>query len=116
MVNVIAILGFSLMILYGIYAVWDSMQIYKEMQIATAKPDKAEMENIPHHLMDFLEPDKTYSVANFVKDAAKCIEDINSRGKLPFIVGGTGLYVDSLLNNTARYAAGQYCSCIYDCT
>lgn len=77
----------------------DSMQIYKEMQIATAKPDKAEMENIPHHLMDFLEPDKTYSVANFVKDAAKCIEDINSRGKLPFIVGGTGLYVDSLLNN-----------------
>lgn len=77
----------------------DSMQIYKEMQIATAKPDKAEMENIPHHLMDFLESDKTYSVANFVKDAAKCIEDINSRGKLPFIVGGTGLYVDSLLNN-----------------
>lgn len=77
----------------------DSMQIYKGMQIATAKPTKEEMQGVPHHLMDFLEPDKTYSVAVFVDDAKMSINDITSRGKLPVIVGGTGLYVDSLLNN-----------------
>ena len=77
----------------------DSMQIYREMQIATAKPDRQEMGGVPHHLMDFLPPDRAYSVADFVSDARKAIEDIASRGKLPFIVGGTGLYVDSLLNN-----------------
>ena len=77
----------------------DSMQIYKGMQIATAKPTFAETEGVKHHLIDFVSPDESYSVAMFVKDASKCISDINSRGKLPFIVGGTGLYVDSLLNN-----------------
>lgn len=77
----------------------DSMQIYKGMQIATAKPTFDETEGIKHHLIDFVSPDETYSVAMFVKDASNCIADINSRGKLPFIVGGTGLYVDSLLNN-----------------
>lgn len=77
----------------------DSMQIYKGMQIATAKPTFDETEGIKHHLIDFVSPDETYSVAMFVKDASRCISDINSRGKLPFIVGGTGLYVDSLLNN-----------------
>ena len=79
----------------------DSMQIYRGMQIATAKPTKTEMDGIPHHMMDFLLPDKTYSVASYVKDASECIADIHSRGKLPFIVGGTGLYVDSLLNNVS---------------
>ena len=79
----------------------DSMQIYRGMQIATAKPTKTEMDGIPHHMMDFLPPDKTYSVASYVKDASECIADIHSRGKLPFIVGGTGLYVDSLLNNVS---------------
>lgn len=77
----------------------DSMQIYKGMQIATAKPAKDEMQGIPHHLMDFLEPDQTYSVAMFVDDAKRSIKDITSRGRLPVIAGGTGLYVDSLLNN-----------------
>ncbi len=77
----------------------DSMQIYKGMQIATAKPTVDEMEGIKHHLIDFVSPDETYSVAMFVKDASECISDIISRGKLPFIVGGTGLYVDSLLNH-----------------
>ncbi len=77
----------------------DSMQIYKGMQIATAKPDEEEKSGIIHHLMDFLPPSETYSVAMYVKDASRCIEDINSRQKLPIIVGGTGLYVDSLLNN-----------------
>ena len=77
----------------------DSMQIYKGMQIATAKPTIQEMQGIKHHLIDFLQPDQTYSVAMYVNDAKKCINDIHSRGKLPFVVGGTGLYVDSLLNN-----------------
>lgn len=77
----------------------DSMQIYKGMQIATAKPTIQEMQGIKHHLIDFLQPDQTYSVAMYVNDAKKCIKDIHSRGKLPFVVGGTGLYVDSLLNN-----------------
>lgn len=77
----------------------DSMQIYKGMQIATAKPTFYETEGVKHHLIDFVSPDETYSVAMFVKDASKCIADIYSRGKLPFMVGGTGLYVDSLLNN-----------------
>ena len=77
----------------------DSMQIYQGMQIATAKPDKAEMQGIPHHLMDFLPSDKSYSVAMFTDDAKRCITDISSRGKLPVLAGGTGLYVDSLLRN-----------------
>ena len=81
----------------------DSMQIYKGMTIATAKPSVEEMQGIPHHLMDFLPPDSTYSVAMFTEDARRCIEDISGRGRLPMIVGGTGLYVDSLLNNIRFY-------------
>ncbi len=75
------------------------MQIYKGMQIATAKPSADEIGGIRHHLIDFVSPEETYSVAMFVKDAANCVLDICSRNKLPFIVGGTGLYVDSFLNN-----------------
>ena len=77
----------------------DSMQIYQGMAIATAKPTQEEMQGIPHHLIDFLPPDQTYSVALFVRDAARCIEDITARGRLPIIAGGTGLYVDSLLDH-----------------
>ena len=77
----------------------DSMQIYKGMQIATAKPSAKEMCGVTHHLMDFLPPSETYSVAMFVSDAAECIENIREHSKLPFLVGGTGLYIDSLLNN-----------------
>lgn len=77
----------------------DSMQIYKGMKIATAKPTTQEMQGIKHHLIDFLPSDQTYSVAMFVSDAQRCIEDIHSRNKLPIVAGGTGLYVDSLLNN-----------------
>lgn len=76
----------------------DSMQIYKGMDIATAKPTKDEMQGIVHHLIDFVEPNETYSVAQYVEDAKKCINDIVSRGKLPIIAGGTGLYIDSLIN------------------
>lgn len=77
----------------------DSMQIYKGMQIATAKPTAEETDGVKHHLIDFLPADCSYSVARFVEDASNCIRDISRRGKLPVIVGGTGLYVDSLLNN-----------------
>lgn len=77
----------------------DSMQIYKGMNIASAKPTEEEKGGIPHHLMDFLEPDKAYSVADYVEAAHSCIEDIHARGKLPLIVGGTGLYISSLINN-----------------
>lgn len=77
----------------------DSMQIYKYMDIATAKPTEDEMQGIPHHLIGFLPPDTPFSVADFVELAKAKIIDIHSRGKLPIIVGGTGLYVSSLLNN-----------------
>lgn len=78
----------------------DSMQIYKYMDIATAKPTAEEMQGIRHHLIDFLPPECSYSVAAFCRDAALAAADIVSRGKIPIIVGGTGLYVDSFLNNT----------------
>ena len=77
----------------------DSMQIYQGMDIATAKPTAEEMCGVPHHLIGFLPPDQTFSVAQFVDLAKEKIEDIHARGKLPIIVGGTGLYVNSLLNN-----------------
>ena len=77
----------------------DSMQIYKGMNIATAKPDKSEQDGIPHHLIDFLDTDEKYSVARFVEDAKRCAEDIYSRGKIPVVAGGTGLYIDSFLEN-----------------
>ena len=75
----------------------DSMQIYKDMSIGTAKPTKEEMDGIKHYLIDFVEPNKRYSVADFKKDAENAIEEILEKGKIPIIVGGTGLYVDSLI-------------------
>ncbi len=75
----------------------DSMQIYKNMDIGTAKPSNDEMQGIKHYLLDFVEPNKRYSVADFKKDAEKAIEEILEKGKVPIIVGGTGLYVDSLI-------------------
>ena len=75
----------------------DSMQIYKFMDIGTAKPTIAERCDIPHHLIDFIHPLEDYSVALYVEDASKCIEDIYTRGKQPILVGGSGLYIDSLL-------------------
>lgn len=77
----------------------DSMQIYKEMNIGTAKPTKQEMQNIEHHLLDFIEPNRRYSVADFKTDAQNAIKDILQKGKVPIVVGGTGLYVDSLVEN-----------------
>ena len=77
----------------------DSMQIYKGMDIATAKPDEEEMQGIPHHLISELEPTSSFSVAGYVKLAQQKIEDIAARGKLPILVGGPGLYVSSLIDN-----------------
>lgn len=77
----------------------DSMQIYKGMDIATAKPDLAERDGIPHHLMDFLNPEEPFSVSDYVRLANQAIDGIHSRGRIPVLVGGTGLYVDSLIEN-----------------
>ena len=77
----------------------DSMQIYKGIHIASAAPDEEEKCGIPHHLVEFLELSDAFSVADYVKLAREKIVEINSRGKLPVIVGGTGLYINSLLDN-----------------
>lgn len=77
----------------------DSMQVYKNMPIATAVATKDEQDGVPHHLVEFLESDETFSVADFVGLAKDKIADITSRGKVPIIVGGTGLFVDSLVKN-----------------
>ncbi len=76
----------------------DSMQIYEDMDIGTAKPSKEEMEGVKHHLIGHVSPEERYSVARYKKDAIKKIEEVLEKGKFPIIVGGTGLYVDSLVN------------------
>ena len=78
----------------------DSMQIYKDIHIASAAPDMEEMQGIPHHLLEFADTDYQYSVADYVLKARECIKDIASRGKVPIVVGGTGLYISSLADNT----------------
>ncbi len=77
----------------------DSMQIYRHMDIGTAKPTSEEMQGIPHHMIDIAEPEENFSVARFVKLARECIDDILERGKIPVLCGGTGLYFDSIINN-----------------
>lgn len=77
----------------------DSMQIYKNMSIASAAPAAEEKGDIPHHLFEFLDPSESFSVAEYVTLADKKAREITSRGKLPILVGGTGLYVDSFLGN-----------------
>lgn len=77
----------------------DSMQLYQGLDIATAKPTAAEMQGIPHHLISVLPPEQACSVADYVDMAREKITEIHGRGKLPVIVGGTGLYIDSLLDN-----------------
>lgn len=77
----------------------DSMQIYKGMDIATAKPTDEEMQGVPHHLIGFAEPDEVFSVAKYCETAKEIISDIHSRGKRAVLVGGTGLYYSSLVDN-----------------
>lgn len=75
----------------------DSMQVYRDLDIGTAKVTPTEMEGIPHHLINIKETDESYTVADFQKDATKKIEEIIARNHIPIIVGGTGLYIESLL-------------------
>lgn len=76
---------------------FDSMQLYRGMDIGTAKPTEEEMQGIPHHMLDFLDPREDYSVSRYVQDADRCVQDILARGKPVILVGGTGLYIDSLI-------------------
>ena len=75
----------------------DSMQIYRGMDIGTAKPTPAEMRGVPHHMLDVADPAEDYSVARYVHDAAACVRDIVSRGSLPSVVGGTGLDSENVI-------------------
>lgn len=77
----------------------DSRQIFKEFDIAVAKPDFAQLEAVKHHLISTVNPDKDYTVANFADDARKIMEDLYSKGKIPVVAGGTGLYFRILLEN-----------------
>ena len=81
----------------------DSMQIYRGMDIGTAKPTQDEMCGIRHHMLDVANPNEAYSVARYVDEAAICVDDILAHGKVPILVGGTGLYLDALLSG--RYFA-----------
>ena len=77
----------------------DSMQIYKHMDIGTAKPTADEMKGVKHHMIDIIEPNESFSVERFSEMARECIDDILLRGKMPVLCGGTGLYFDSTINN-----------------
>ena len=79
----------------------DSMQIYKKMNIGTAKPTEAEMEGIPHHMLSVAEPEEDFSVSRYCEMATPIVEDILSRGKTAIIAGGTGLYMDALIRGNA---------------
>jgi tRNA dimethylallyltransferase len=77
----------------------DSRQIYKEMDIGTAKPSKKEKRFVPHHLIDLIKPNQIFNAAVYKKLALKAIKDVENRNKMPFLVGGTGLYIKSIVNN-----------------
>lgn len=79
----------------------DSMQIYKGMDIGTAKPSLEERCGVPHHMIDIISPDEKYNVVSYKRDAEAAIDDILKRGRVPVLAGGTGLYMDSVLSNTA---------------
>ena len=79
----------------------DSMQVYKNLNVGTAKPTAEERQGIPHHLLDFLTPEMPYSVADFTAAAAPLITQLNAQNRLPLVVGGTGLYISSLLKGVA---------------
>ena len=83
----------------------DSMQIYRGMDIGTAKPTAEEMEGVPHHMLDVADPAENFSTAKYAKMAAACADDIFRRGKQPVVVGGTGLYIDGLIRGTDYAAA-----------
>jgi len=84
----------------------DSMQIYRGMDVGTAKPTKEEMGGVPHYMLDVAEPDEIWSAARWAQDASKWVDDIATRGKLPIVAGGTGLYIDALISG-GGFAAPQ---------
>ena len=98
----------------------DSMQLYRGMVIGTAAPTEAETRGVPHHMVGVIDPREDYSVARYAADAAECVDGILARGKLPILVGGTGLYIDSLIagrtfaDGTADTALRQELSERYD--
>ena len=98
----------------------DSMQIYRGMDIGTAKPTPEEMQGVPHHIIDIADPTENYSVSRYAEEASACVDDILARAKLPIVVGGTGLYIDSLIagrtfaDGTADTALRQELSERYD--
>lgn len=85
----------------------DSMQIYRQMSIATAAPTTEEMQGVAHHLVGFLDPNEEYSVAQFCADANKAADEIVSRGATPVLVGGTGLYMNSFADNITFMGTGS---------
>ena len=84
----------------------DSMQIYRRMDIGTAKPSLEERDGVPHHMLDVADPGEPYSVARYAQEAGACVEDILARGKLPIVCGGTGLYIDGLLRGAEFQPSG----------
>jgi len=95
----------------------DSMQLYRGMVIGTAAPTAEEMEGVPHHMVGVAEPAEDYSAARYAKEARACVDDILSRGKLPIIVGGTGLYMDALVRGhgfAAGKSGGEVRKALYD--
>ena len=84
----------------------DSMQIYRKLNIGTAKPTAEEMQGVPHHMLDVADPGESYSVSRYEKEATACVEDILSRGKMPIVCGGTGLYVDALIRGGGFLESG----------
>lgn len=85
----------------------DSMQVYKNMPIATAVATKGEQDGVVHHLVEFLDTDQTFSVADFVERAKVLIDEITARGRVPIVAGGTGLFVDSLVKNISFSEVGS---------
>ncbi len=91
----------------------DSMQIYRHMNIGTAKPTPEEQQAVPHHMIDIVEPCENFNVADFTAAARECIDSLHQRGKVPVLAGGTGLYVDSIIENIVFPDIGQapeFCS------
>ncbi len=85
--------------LQGEVVAMDSMQVYRHMDIGTAKPTILEREGIPHHMLDVADPKDAYSVAEYAKQAKECIDDVHQRGKIPILTGGTGLYLKALITS-----------------
>ena len=85
----------------------DSMQVYRGMDIGTAKATPDERAAVPHHMLDVADPAEDYSVSRYVEEAALCCEEILSRGRVPILVGGTGLYIDSLLSGRSFSPRGE---------